>query len=360
VSSGTVKIGERTITDGAPPFLIAEAGVNHNGSPEMAQRLVEAAAEAGADAIKFQTFSAEALATSDAPLAEYQKRSSSGSQLEMLRALELPKEGLRSARDRALELGIIFLSTPFDLDSVQVLADLDVPAYKVGSGDLTNLILLRAVASQGRPMIVSTGMATLPEVDAAVAAVREAGNPPLILLHCTSAYPAAPADANLRAMATLRERFGVPVGYSDHTHGLATAIAAAALGAAVIEKHMTLDRSLPGPDHAASLEPGEMADLAASLRDAYAALGDGRKLPRRDEEDTARVARRSLVVARPVQAGMVIAAADLDARRPAGGISPMRLDEVVGRRAARDLRPGALLQVEDVEPALPAAEGMAG
>ena len=346
-----VRIGERRIGDGAPPFLLAEAGVNHNGSPEMARRLVEAAADAGADGVKFQTFSAEALATAAAPLAEYQRRqSSSGSQLEMLRALELPREALRSARDRAVELGITFLSTPFDLQSVQLLAELDVPAYKVGSGDLTNLILLRAVAARGRPMIVSTGMATLAEVEAAVAAVRAAGDPPLILLHCTSAYPAAAADANLRAMATLRERFGVPVGYSDHTLGLTTAIAAAALGAAVIEKHLTLDRSLPGPDHAASLEPAEMTELAAALHDAHAALGDGRKEPRREEADTTLVARRSLVAARALKAGAPIAADDVDARRPAGGISPMRLDEVVGRRAARDLDSGALLHVKDFDP----------
>ena len=308
-----VRIGERRIGDGAPPFLLAEAGVNHNGSPEMARRLVEAAADAGADGVKFQTFSAEALATAAAPLAEYQRRqSSSGSQLEMLRALELPREALRSARDRAVELGITFLSTPFDLQSVQLLAELDVPAYTVGSGDLTNLILL----------------------------------------HCTSAYPAAAADANLRAMATLRERFGVPVGYSDHTLGLTTAIAAAALGAAVIEKHLTLDRSLPGPDHAASLEPAEMTELAAALHDAYAALGDGRKEPRRGEADTTLVARRSLVAARALKAGAPIAADDVDARRPAGGISPMRLDEVVGRRAARDLDSGALLHVKDFDPPL--------
>ena len=195
-------------------------------------------------------------------------------------------------------------------------------------------------------------MGTLAEVEAAVAAVRSAGNPPLVLLHCTSAYPAAPADANLSAMATLRERFGVPVGYSDHTQGIATAIAAAALGAAVIEKHLTLDRSLPGPDHAASLEPGQFTEMSAAVRDAHAALGDGRKEPRRAEADVARVARRSLVAARRLTAGQVLQASDLDARRPAGGISPMRLDEVVGRRAARDLKPGALLGGQDLDPPL--------
>ena len=353
-----VEIGGRGIGDGAPPFLIAEVGVNHNGSPETALRLVDAAAVAGADAVKFQTFSAEALATARAPLAEYQRRgSASGSQLEMLRALELPREALRAARDRAVELAITFLSTPFDLPSVQLLADLGVPAYKVGSGDLTNLILLRAVAARRRPLIVSTGMATLAEVEAAVAAVRAAGDPPLILLHCTSAYPAAAADANLRAMATLRERFGVPVGYSDHTLGVATAIAAVALGAAVVEKHLTLDRSLSGPDHAASLEPAEFAEMAAGLRDAHAALGDGRKEPRSGEADTTLASRRSLVAARAVKAGAPIAAGDIDARRPAGGISPMRLDEVVGRRAARDLVPGAQLHAKDLDPPLdPAAE----
>jgi N-acetylneuraminate synthase/N,N'-diacetyllegionaminate synthase len=328
-------------------------GVNHNGSPELALRLVEAAAGAAADAVKFQTFSADALATTDAPQAAYQReRAAAVSQAEMLRALELPSKALRACRDRASELGITFLSSPFDLRSVEILASLDVPAFKVGSGDLTNLVLLRAVAAHGLPVLLSTGMATLDEVAAAVADLQAHGDPPLVLLQCTSAYPAEPDEANLAAMATLRDRFGVAVGYSDHTPGISVAVAAAALGAAVIEKHLTTDRSLPGPDHAASLEPDAFAAMVMAVREAHVALGDGVKAPRPGEADAAAVARRSLVVTRPVAAGEVLAASDLDAMRPAGGISPLRLDEVVGRRAARDLVPRTLLRGEDLEPPL--------
>jgi N-acetylneuraminate synthase/N,N'-diacetyllegionaminate synthase len=346
-------IGGRRIGSGQPPYLIAEVGVNHDGSPDQALRLVEAAAAAGADAVKFQTFTAQLLATPGAQQAAYQReRAASGSQQEMLRGLELPAAALRACRQRADDLGITFLSTPFDLPSVELLAQIGVPAFKVGSGDLTNLVLLRAIARHGLPMLVSTGMASLAEVEAAVGDIRAHGDPPLALLHCTSAYPAASRDANLRAMDTLRDRFEVPVGYSDHTLGIVVALAAAAVGAAVIEKHLTLDRSRPGPDHAASLEPAQMAELVAAVGEAYEAQGDGHKAPRPDEEDAAGASRRSLVVVRPLAAGEVLAEADLDAMRPAGGISPLRLDEVVGRRASRDLPPRQVLQPSDVDPAL--------
>jgi N,N'-diacetyllegionaminate synthase len=348
-----IEIAGRRIGGDRPPFVIAEAGVNHNGDPARALALVDAAAAAGADAVKFQTFSADALATADAPQAGYQRsRAAATSQREMLRALELPVEGLRAARDRASERRIAFLSTPFDLASVRLLAELGVPAFKVGSGDLTNLILLRAVAAHGLPMLVSTGMATLHEVEAAVSALRAAGDPPLVLLQCTSAYPASAGDANLRAMNVLRERFGVPVGYSDHTLGIATATAAAALGAAVIEKHLTVDRTLPGPDHAASLEPAEFERLVLAVAEAHAALGDGVKVPRPDEEDARLVARRSLVTTRAISAGSIFSSDDLDAMRPATGISPLEVDDVIGRAALTDLPAGKLLQPEDLDPPL--------
>jgi N-acetylneuraminate synthase/N,N'-diacetyllegionaminate synthase len=349
---GRVEIAGRRVGDGEPPWVVAEAGVNHNGDPALAERLVEAAAAAGADAVKFQTFVADELVTADAPQAAYQRaRAAAASQREMLRALELPADALRACARLAVERGIVFFSTPFDGPSVRLLAEMDVPVIKIGSGDLTNLVLLRSVARLGRPLILSTGMATLDEVAAVVADLRSHGDPPLILLQCTSAYPAAAHDANLRAMETLRQRFDVPVGYSDHTLGVAVATAAAALGAAVIEKHLTLDRALPGPDHAASLEPEEFADFVAAVRTAHAALGDGVKAPRSDEEDVRRVARRSLIVVRAVAAGEPLAAADVDARRPASGISPLQLDRVIGRRAARDLVAGALLRDEDLDPA---------
>jgi N,N'-diacetyllegionaminate synthase len=345
-----VEIAGRRVGGGEPPLVIAEAGVNHNGSPDLALRLVDAAADAGADAIKFQTFNADALATASAPVAAYQReRTAAKSQVDMLRALELPPDALRACRDRAVERGLLFLSTPFDRNAVRVLAELGVPAFKVGSGDLTNLVLLRAVAAHRLPVLLSTGMASLEEVDAAVADLRSHGDPPLVLLQATSAYPADPSDANLAAMATLGGRFGVPVGCSDHTPGIAVATAAAALGAAVIEKHLTLDRSLPGPDHAASLEPNQFADLVRAVREAHAAIGDGEKAPRPAEEDVARVVRRSLVVVRPISAGEVLAEGDLDAMRPAGGMSPLLLDDVIGRRAARDLEARRLLLPDDLE-----------
>ena len=349
----TIEIAGRIIGAGAPPWVVAEAGVNHNGSPELALRLVDAAADAGADAVKFQTFSADALATVEAPQAAYQReRAAAASQVEMLRSLELPPDALRACRDRALERGIHFLSTPFDLASVELLAALEVPAFKVGSGDLTNLVLLRAVAAQGRPMLLSTGMGTLEEVGAAVRDLRAHGDPPLVLLQCTSAYPATIEDVNLRAMATLRAEFDVPTGYSDHTLGITAATAAAALGAAVIEKHLTLDRSLPGPDQAASLEPTEFTAMVRSIHEAHVALGDGVKMPRPDEDDVRQVARRSLVVRRAMSAGEVIAEADIDAMRPAGGIDPLRLDAVVGRRVTRDVARSEVLRPEDLDPPL--------
>ena len=349
----TIEIAGRIIGAGAPPWVVAEAGVNHNGSPDLALRLVDAAADAGADAVKFQTFSADALASVEAPQAAYQReRAAAASQVEMLRSLELPPDALRACRDRALERGIHFLSTPFDLASVQLLAALEVPAFKVGSGDLTNLVLLRAVAAHGWPILLSTGMGTLEEVGAAVHDLRAHGDPPLVLLQCTSAYPATIEDANLRAMTTLRAEFDVPTGYSDHTLGITAATVAAALGAAVIEKHLTLDRSLPGPDQAASLEPTEFTAMVRSIREAHVALGDGVKLPRPDEDDVRQVARRSLVVRRAMSAGEVIAEADIDAMRPAGGIDPLQLDAVVGRRVTRNVARSEVLSPEDLDPPL--------
>jgi len=349
----TFQIGERHIGGEAPPYLVAEAGVNHNGDLELALALVDAAADAGADAVKFQTFHADELASDDAPVAGYQRRAGGGeSQREMLRSLELPGEAFAALAERARERDIEFLSTPFDLASVELLAGLGVRAMKVGSGDLTNLVLLHAIAGHRVPVILSTGMATLEEIDAAIAALTGWGVDALAILQCTSAYPAPIEDVNLRAIPLLRDRYGVPVGFSDHTLGINAAIAAAGLGAAIVEKHMTLDRSMPGPDHAASLEPGEMRQLANALAEVARALGDGRKEPRASEEDVRRVARRSLVARRRLEAGSVVKEGDLDARRPADGISPLRLTEVIGRRLRTPLEAGARLAPGDLDPPL--------
>ena len=338
------------MNDNLHVFIIAEAGVNHNGDPRLAERLVDAAADAGADAVKFQTFRAEALASASAPKAAYQKMTTNAaeSQLAMLKRLELSPEGHRRALARARKRRIQFLSTPFDKESADFLQKLGVPAFKLPSGEVTNHPLLRHVARKGRPVILSTGMSTLAEVREAVAVLRRAGCRKLTVLHCVSNYPADPKDANLRAMATMAKAFRVPVGWSDHTPGATASIAAVALGASVIEKHFTLDKRLPGPDHAMSLDPKELKFFVAALREASSALGDGVKAPRPCEAPIRRVARRSLVLKSSMKKGSILKAADLTAKRPGTGLPPSRLAFVVGRRlrrslpADRPLRPGDL------------------
>src|SRR6185369_6131827 len=257
------EIDERRIGVSAPVFIVAEAGVNHNGNPALARRLVDAAAECGADAVKFQTFTVDALLTREAPKAGYQVETTGAgeSQREMLARLELGADRLAELRDRAGKRGLVFFSAPFDEASADALEALDVALYKVPSGEITNLPLLRHIAAKGRPIILSTGMAGLEEVEQAVAAIRAAGDPPLALLHCLSAYPAPVEEVNLRAMDSLASRFGYPVGFSDHTLGIEIAVAAAARGAAIIEKHLTLDKTLPGPDHRASLDVAEFSAM---------------------------------------------------------------------------------------------------
>ncbi|RMH20105.1 MAG: N-acetylneuraminate synthase [Acidobacteria bacterium] len=342
----------RTIGPGQPCFVIAEAGVNHNGDASLAHRLVDAAAAAGADAVKFQTFRTDAVVLADAPKAAYQRRTTDPeeSQRDMLRALELPPAVFVELAAHARERGLTFLSTPFDEASASFLLELGVPLVKIGSGELTNLPFLRRVAAGGRPLILSTGMAEMIEVAAAVDAVRAAGAPAVALLQCTTRYPAAAEEANLRAMATLGRAFEVVVGYSDHTPGPATCLAAVALGAAIVEKHLTLDRHLPGPDHLASAEPDEFARLVERLRAVEAALGDGVKRPSPGELGNRDVARRSLVAAIDLPAGTVVDWPHLTARRPATGISPAQADRIVGRRTRRPLAAGTPLSWDDLEP----------
>jgi len=333
------EIDERRIGVSAPVFIVAEAGVNHNGNPALARRLVDAAAECGADAVKFQTFTVDALLTREAPKAGYQVETTGAgeSQREMLARLELGADRLAELRDRAGKRGLVFFSAPFDEASADALEALDVALYKVPSGEITNLPLLRHIAAKGRPIILSTGMATLEEVEQAVAAIRAAGDPPLALLHCLSAYPAPVEEVNLRAMDSLASRFGYPVGFSDHTLGIEIAVAAAARGAAIIEKHLTLDKTLPGPDHRASLDVGEFSAMVRAIRSVESALGDGVKRPMPSEADTRRVARKSLVAARALKAGERVAAGDLASKRPGTGISPAELPRVLGLRLTRDV-----------------------
>jgi N,N'-diacetyllegionaminate synthase len=345
-----VEIGGRTVGHGAPCFVIGEAGVNHDGDPERALALVDAAAEAGVDAVKFQTFDASRLVAVDAPKARYQLDGTDPqeSQRTMLARLELDAPAHRALVARCAERGVVFLSTPFDAQSADLLEELGVPAFKLASPDLTNLPLIEHVARKGRPLLLSTGMAELDEVREAVATALGAGAPGVVVLHCVSAYPADPREANLRAITTLAEALGLPVGWSDHTLGEETALAAVALGAAVLEKHLTLDRTLPGPDHAASLEPDELARLVRAVRVVEAALGDGVKRPAPSEAENRRVVRRSLAAAYDLDAGTVVEAPMLLALRPGTGISPARLHDVVGRRLARPVRGGALLEPGDL------------
>jgi N-acetylneuraminate synthase len=314
-------------------FVIAEAGVNHNGSLDLALKLVDAAKSSGADAVKFQTFRADLLATRSAHKAAYQERTTanSESQFQMLQRLELDEAAHRCLIEHCREVGIQFLSSPFDAQSADLLDAMDLPLYKIPSGEITNLPFLEHLARKGRPLILSTGMSTLGEVEEAVELLKTAGATELTLLHCVTEYPAPYADVNLRAMLTLKMAFGLPVGYSDHTPGIEIAIAAVALGAEVIEKHFTLDRSLPGPDHAASLEPGELQQMVTAIRHVEAALGNGIKAPAACELPNISVARKSLVALRPLPAGHRLTAGDLDIKRPGNGLAPKMIPALIGR-----------------------------
>lgn len=328
-------------------LIIAEAGVNHNGDLDLAFALVDAAAAAGADAVKFQTFDAKSLVSVTAPKAGYQKVTTgeAESQQAMLERLQLDDAAHRALLARCREKGITFLSSPFDIPSTDYLLGLDVPLLKIPSGEITNLPYLRHLGKSGKPLILSTGMSTLGEVEEALAVLEAAGTPrsSITVLHCNTEYPTPYGDVNLRAMATLAQAFGVTVGYSDHTPGIEVSIAAVALGAAVIEKHFTLDRNLPGPDHKASLEPAELAAMVTAIRNVEAALGSPVKAPSPSELPNRPIARKSLVATRAIRQGEPFTPDNVVAKRPGTGISPMRWDEIMGRPASRDFAPDELI-----------------
>lgn len=325
------------------PIIIAEAGVNHNGSVERAIAMVEAAVSAGADYIKFQTFKAENLVTARAAKAEYQKQNQPDgeSQLEMLRALELSENDFRRIAAYCRELGIGFMSTPFDIPSADFLATLGMDYWKIPSGEITNLPLLRHIGRFGSKVILSTGMSTIDEVKAAVDVITTAGTErsDIILLHCTTQYPAPYPSVNLRAMNALAALDCASVGYSDHTRGIEVSVAAAALGASVIEKHFTLDRNLPGPDHKASLTPAELTLLCSSVRHVTEALGNGAKEVSETERPNIAIARKSIVASRQIAKGETFTEENLTVKRPATGLSPMLWDSVIGRQAKHDFMP---------------------
>ena len=311
---------------------------------DMALSLVDAAIEVGADAIKFQSFIPEKLVYADAAKATYQLRSAQGSsQLEMLKALMLPEADQATVSSYCKERGLCFLSTAFESRSASLLNDLGVPLFKIASPDITNYSLLRQMASYGKPLLLSTGMATMDEVASAIGLLLDEEAAGIVLLHCVSLYPAPPESMNLRAMQTMRDRFALAVGLSDHSDGIAIAIGAAALGACVIEKHITLDRTLPGPDHAASLQPDQFASMVTAIRRVEHALGDGIKRPVPEELQVRAVVRRGLVAAMDISAGAVITEAMLIALRPETGISPAMIDTVVGRTAASAIAAGTRL-----------------
>jgi N-acetylneuraminate synthase len=336
----TISIGGKKIGARRPVFIIAEVGVNHNGRLDLALQLIDAAAAAGADAVKFQTFKANEVATAEADMAEYQKQNlnKTESQREMLERLELKEWNYATLIGHCKKCKIIFLSTPHGgIPSINFLEKIRHPAYKIASPDLTNRPLIERAAKTKKPILLSTGMGTLQEVKNAVGWLNDAKSGPVILLHCTSDYPTKVDEVNLRAMQTLAATFKLPVGYSDHTSGIQASLMAATLGAVIIEKHFTLDRNMEGPDHAASLEPGELGELISAIRNVEVLLGSPQKKPTASERRIQPLIRKSIVTARAVKKGEKITLDLLRFKRPGTGISPANYKSVVGKRAKKDL-----------------------
>lgn len=345
----SLSIGTRTLSERQPCYVIAEIGVNHNGNLDLAFKLVDAAKEAGADAVKFQTFDPDQLVRKDARKAAYQNAATGdGTQLQMLEKLALQIEDFAKLKDYCERLSIDFLSTAFDRKSLDAVVALNPKALKWPSGELSNTPLLRYAAKMGKPLLISTGMADMSEVSDAVELVRMAGQPEIILLQCVSDYPAAIEQQNLRALTAMSDAFDLPVGFSDHTLGADAALAARALGICVLEKHITLDQSMQGPDHAASMEPKAFKDLIIRLRTIEHALGDGEKRPSPAELDTKGVARKSLLYRTDLPKGHVLTENDLIAKRPNDGLAPCHFDDFVGRVLNTDVSEDQKVSFHDV------------
>ncbi len=327
--------------------IIAEAGVNHNGYVELAKKLIDVASCAGADFVKFQTFKSENLVTAEAPKAKYQNDNTKDneSQFEMLKKLELTYDEFEILFNYCKEKGIGFLSTPFDIESAEFLSSLGMDIWKIPSGEITNLPLLEYIGGKKEKIILSTGMSDFEEVNAALTVLRGAGADDITLLHCTTQYPAPYESVNLKAMCELRERFHTKVGYSDHTLGSEVSVAAVALGASVIEKHFTLDKNMDGPDHKASMEPDELTELVKAIRHIDVAIGDGRKIVQDVESDNKKVARKSIIVATHIDKGTIITREMLCIKRPGTGISPMKINQIIGTKAIRDFEKDELLEI---------------
>lgn len=325
-------------------LIIAEIGVNHNGNIDTAKKMIEVAKECGADIVKFQTFNTDALTSKFAKMAEYQKKNmgEEKSQKDMLKSLALSYDDFRELADYCKEVGIMFLSTPFDIGSVHFLDSLQ-NIWKIPSGEITNYPYLVEIAKTKKKIILSTGMCTMDEVEASLKVLKDNGAADITLLHCTTDYPAPLESVNLKAMLTLKEKFGYPVGYSDHTKGIEVSVAAVAMGAEVIEKHFTLDRNMPGPDHKASLEPNELKELVDTIRNVEKAIGDGNKKPTESELQNRNVARKSIVALKPIKKGELLSEDNLTTKRPGNGISPMLWNKIIGTSAKRDYEEDELI-----------------
>jgi N-acetylneuraminate synthase len=327
-------------------YIIAEAGVNHNGSFELACKLVDAAKAAGADCIKFQTFKSHNLVSHTAQKAEYQKDATGeGSQIDMLKKLELSYGEFLMLKEYCEKQGICFLSTPFDFESIEFLKSIDMPFWKIPSGEITNYPYLVALAKTEKPIVMSTGMCELEEIEAAIHVLKDHGTKDIRLLQCNTEYPTPFEDVNLRAMQTMKEYFGIEVGYSDHTEGIEVPVAAVALGATIIEKHFTLDRNMEGPDHKASLEPNELKAMVESIRNIEKALGNGEKAPTKSEKKNITIARKSIVAKKNIRMGEIFTEENLTVKRPGIGISPMEWNKVLGTKAARDFQEDELIEL---------------
>ena len=320
-------------------FIIAEAGVNHNGSIELAKKLIDAAVEAGADAVKFQTFKAESIISKFAPKADYQKKNTEHNEslLDMLKKLELSYKDFKDLKKYCDNKGIMFLSTPFDLDSALFLKNIGLEIFKIPSGEITNYLLLREIGSYGKNVILSSGMADLGEIEDAIDILADFGTPRrnITVLHCNTEYPTPYKDVNLKAMITIKKAFNIKVGYSDHTHGIEIPIASVAMGAEIIEKHFTIDKKLEGPDHKASLEPEELKAMVDAIRNIEKAMGDGVKKPSKSELKNKDIVRKSIVAKKPIRKGEAFTEDNLTVKRPGTGTSPMKWNEVIGRKAGK-------------------------
>lgn len=342
-----ITINNRKIGHGQPVYIIAEAGVNHNGDIGKAREMISIAKTSGADAIKFQTFKTELLASKHASAANYQKQNANVSeQYNMLKSLELSFADFEELYNLATKEGIQFLSTPFDMESALFLNQIGIPLFKISSGELTNIPLLRLIAETNKPIILSTGMSSLDEIQLAVETIQSSGNQSIILLHCTSNYPTELKDVNLRAMTTIQTKFHCPVGYSDHTEGIDVAIAAVAMGAVVIEKHFTIDKLLPGPDHLASLNGDELSKMVCSIRNIEIALGSSEKNILEIEINVKQVIQKSCVIIDEIKKGDVLTYKTVGIKRPGGGISPSDYEKVIGKKVNTDIRTDTVLTWE--------------